>query len=1774
MANNNKSKKQLLDEISSLRKKIEELKESEVRYRKLSETILEAIAIHDKGKIIECNKAFADIFEYSIDELIGMNVLNLAAPDSKEKVLEHVKSGCEEPYHAKGLTKSGREFPGILSGVQVPYRGKIVRMVTIRDITQEKKAEKALIESEKRFRQVVDNARELIWEVDTEGLYTYVSPVIEKITGFKPEEVVGKKHFYDLFHPDDREELKKTAFEVFEKKEAFREFPNRNIDKEGNVVWLLTSGIPILDEDGELLGYRGVDSDITERKLAQDSLAMEKDRLSVTLSSIGDAVIATDTEGRITLMNRIAETLTGYTQAESLARPLEEVFCIHNEVTGEECEDPVRKVIETGQIVGLANHTVLIARDGTKRVIADSGAPIRDSQGGLIGVVLVFRDITEKYRSSENIRKLNEIATEFVMLQPEDDIYSFIGEKLNYLFPRTIISINEFDDESNTLIPRYLGGLNEEESREMQEMLGANPAEIKFPNIPDDVINRLSIVEPVKLKGSLTEAFLGQVPPNIAKKLESYLGIKEVYSIGLLRDDRLFGNVTFLLKSQSRLDIDLVKTFINQATIILQRKDTLTQLRRSERKLSSLFTSMHEMVALHEIVYKDGEPVDYVILDVNPSYEETTGISREQAIGKRASELYGTEEAPYINKYVKVVETGEPIDFETYFTPMQKFFSVSAVRLGDKRFATVSSDITETKLSTVALENEKERLSVTLRSIGDAVIATDTNGLITLINKVAEELTGWSSDYALGKPLDEIFNIVNEKTGNPCENPVEKVLESGRIIGLANHTVLISCDDVQIPIEDSGAPIRSREGDIIGVVLVFRDIREKKRAQKALRAKAKYQEQLLQTARYLSSTLEPDVVLNRLAEKALDILGSSGCAIYRLDEEDRKLIPLISIEPGLEDKVMNTVLGIDNSFTGQAVKQRKGLIFNNAGEENGGQWIPGTPKEEDEHVICAPFIVDKKVTGAICLSRYPDEFDQDDLYVAETLAAYAAVALKNAENHNKLIHEIEERIRTERALKESEKRYRTLFKSANDGIFLIKDYHVIDCNEQAEVLYQRSRVEIIGKMPHELSPKNQPEDGNSYKESIKKMDLALKEGPQYFEWVHDHPDGSTFIAEIGLNKIVLENEEYILALIRDITERKEMERELRKSEERNRMLVERAPLGIFLSDIRGNLKVVNQALVKMLGSPSKEATMRINLLTFPLLVETGISRKIEECIAANKSTVNDFFYKSKWDKAVYATLYLDPVHDSQGGVVGVQGLIENITERKKAEMELASEKERLAVTLRSIGDGVITTDIDGRITLVNKVAEKLTGWKQEKAIGKPIEEIFKIENEITGEPCENPVDKALKTGQVVELANHTKLISRDGTERIIADSGAPILDKDSNIVGVVLVFRDITRAKELEEELTRAQKLESVGQLAGGIAHDFNNILTAIIGNISIAREKSGPNSEQFELLLDAEKASLQAKNLTQQLLTFSRGGAPIRTVCSLRGLLMDTCNLALRGSSSTCSFNISEQLRNVEVDEGQISQVIHNLVINADQAMKDGGSIEVYAENAVIKEDSPLPLKAGEYVVISVIDEGKGIPREDLAKVFDPYFTTKENGTGLGLAVCYSIIKNHDGLITVDSDIGERTTFKVYLPSSIKDISPEKIEEVESGDFDARVILMDDERIVRRAAKAMLKHLGCDVTLVENGQELLEKFRQAKEADEPFDLVIMDLTIRGGMGGREAIEKLKEIDPEVIAIVSSGYSTDPIMANYRRYGFSGVLTKPYKISEIQLTLKEYFEEK
>jgi PAS domain S-box-containing protein len=744
-----------------------------------------------------------------------------------------------------------------------------------------------------------------------------------------------------------------------------------------------------------------------------------------------------------------------------------------------------------------------------------------------------------------------------------------------------------------------------------------------------------------------------------------------------------------------------------------------------------------------------------------------------------------------------------------------------------------------------------------------------------------------------------------------------------------------------------------------------------------------------------------------------------------------------------------------------------------------------------------------------------------------------------------------------RHVKVAEERYRQIFNTPNEAIFLhdANTAEILDVNQGMLKMFGCTYEEALQAGVDNISSGKFP---FTAEKALSKVRNTALHGPQKFDWLARKKDNTLFWIDVSLKYTEFGGQHYVIAVVRDIDARKKAEEALYFTQS----AIDHSDDSAFWSGQDGRLVYVNEAACRSLGY-SRDELMAL--------------------------TISDFDPNSPvqaWDEhwqelKEKGFLYLETTHRTKDGKefpVEVRATFlvyegkefncsfaRDITERKQAETNIAAEKERLIVTLRSIGDGVITTDTVGNIVLMNKISEKLTGWSNSDAAGKPLGEVFHIINEQTREVCKDPVTKVINSGQIIELANHTILIAKDGTERSIADSGAPIMDSESKIVGVVLVFRDVSEQIKTERELLKVKKLESIGVLAGGIAHDFNNILAAILGNINLALFDDELPDATKKLLLEAEKASLRAKDLTQQLLTFSKGGAPVKETASLDSVIRDSANFVLHGSQVTCRFNIPDDLMLVEIDKGQISQVIQNIALNAGQAMPTGGIVEIFCKN-ISSEKLPATLSASKQMFVEILikDEGIGMAANLVDKIFDPYFSTKQEGSGLGLAITHAIITKHGGHIFAESLPGQGTSFTIYLPATENgQLENSKASEFKQQCSQAKILIMDDEAMVRKVSQAMLTKLGHQVELSKDGEEAIELYKKAVTKKMPFDLVIVDLTIPNGMGGNEAAQKILEINSEAKIIVSSGYSNDPIMSNFGDFGFCGAIVKPYQLQEL-----------
>ena len=527
--------------------------------------------------------------------------------------------------------------------------------------------------------------------------------------------------------------------------------------------------------------------------------------------------------------------------------------------------------------------------------------------------------------------------------------------------------------------------------------------------------------------------------------------------------------------------------------------------------------------------------------------------------------------------------------------------------------------------------------------------------------------------------------------------------------------------------------------------------------------------------------------------------------------------------------------------------------------------------------------------------------------------------------------------------------------------------------------------------------------------------------------------------------------------------------------------------------------------------------------------------------------------------------------DASGKALSIFGTTQDITEKRMAEEKIRQDEEFIRNILNTVGEGIIVLDRDFCILTANSAYCEQVGVSAEKVLGKHCYEV----SHKTDQPCftcgiDCSVQKVFETGQPHAALHHHN--DAEGNPLYVETKAYPLKDNSGAVISVIETINNITEKHLLEEERLKTQKLESIGTLAGGIAHDFNNLLQGVFGFISLAKLSSNHKEKSVQMLEQAEEALHLAVNLTKQLLTFSKGGKPVKSLIRVEPLVENTVKFSLSGSYSSYELDAPPDLWMIEADEGQLAQVIQNMVLNASQAMPGGGMVRIKLSNVDLVEGliTSLP-DGGRFVRIDIQDAGTGIESKNLTRIFDPYFTTKQKGSGLGLATSYSIINNHGGTIEVKSEVNRGSTFSVYMPASLE---AETLIMSPSPDVlfskKRRILFMDDETMIRNVGQAMITRLGHDIVCAEDGQKAITLFQEAKLSGFPFDLVILDLTVKGGMGGEEAIRKIREIDPDVKAVVSSGYSESPIVADYQAYGFSGVLSKPYRIESLKKCLDQF----
>ncbi|HEY9159653.1 MAG TPA: PAS domain S-box protein [Desulfomonilia bacterium] len=625
---------------------------------------------------------------------------------------------------------------------------------------------------------------------------------------------------------------------------------------------------------------------------------------------------------------------------------------------------------------------------------------------------------------------------------------------------------------------------------------------------------------------------------------------------------------------------------------------------------------------------------------------------------------------------------------------------------------------------------------------------------------------------------------------------------------------------------------------------------------------------------------------------------------------------------------------------------------------------------------------------------------------------------------------------------------------------------------------------------------------------------------------------------------------------------------LEESEEKYRNLVEFASDGIIINQDQ-TIKYANPRMSEISGY-SLDEILESNYIDFihpDDIVKTREQYSTRLNVGDTSSILETSIrHKNGYKIPVEATARITIYNGKPAGIV----IIRDISDKKRAQEMLASEKERLLVTLRSIGDGVITTDINMKIKIMNRIAEKLTGWKQDEAFDRNLFEVFPLIKEKTRERCDQPLSKIIMKGIIIELVSQTILVSRDGTEYFVAVTGAPIRTKEGESLGLVVVFRDITERRKIEEELSKIQRFDTMGILVSGIVHDFSNILTCIIGNIALAKEYSSTNDKLLECINETEKASIKAKELIRQLQALFRSSYPEKVRMSVMKIIRDSTAFVLRGSNVKYTINFAPDLWLADIDPGQISQVIYNIVLNAKQAMPEGGILTISAENTEIGEERNLPLANGNYIKIKISDTGVGIPEEIITRIFDPFFTTNLSGSGLGLDSVKSIISKHQGLVTVDSKPGSYTTFEIFLPASRDQSIKQKDSNRDIYHELGKILIMSENNEECSILDDILTMLGYETIIASNSNEASSLFSESKKQGKAPEIVIVDMS-EDINHWEPALSYFKEISADIKTIALIDNNTLAFREKLSRFDFNDFVLKPLKVQYLNESLMRMF---
>ena len=1681
------------------RKRMEEaLRESEEKFHSIVEHSNDGIVFIQDGAIQYFNSKMLEMSGYTAEEIYGKPFLDFIAPEQKEKVLEIYRKRIAgekvpERYELKIISKGGSIIYTEISASLITYKQKIVDIAIVRDITERKKVDEALRQSEEIFAKAFRSSPNAvtITTFDDEAIIIDTNNAAVKNTGYSFNEMIGHSvHELKLWvRPEDREEMHRLIREKgrVEKEEyQFRK-------KSGEIrTWEFSAESIVIGGRNCIIS---VQSDITERKRAEEELANEAIRRRILVDQSLDGIVVLDENAKVYEANQKFAEMLGYSP--------EEVRELHT--WDWDIKWKPEQLLEMGRMVdsaGLHLETQHRRKDGT---IFDVDISINGAVcAGQKLIFCVCRDVTERKGAEAALREGEEKFAKAFYNSPSLMAISTVKEG-------RIVEVND--------IYCRVTGYNRE------ELIGHTTSEL---NLWYDPAQRQAVVNALKERGIVQDS-------EVQMRTKS----GEIQTINL---------------STAKI------TLKNEPCLLTLARD-VTERRKAEEKYQTVLKTALDGFWVVDLKGK--------ILEVNDSYCQMLGYTQEELLKMSIMDIEVVENPEETARHIEKIVRQDSDRFETRHRRkdgqiIDVEISTNYRDIEQGQIFVFLHDITERKQAEEAIKESEARFRALFETMAQGVVYQDASGKIISANPAAERILGLTIDQILGRksvdprwksihedgtdfPGEEHPSMVALRTGKPVDNVVMGVFNP---INNEHRWILIHA----IP------EFREGEKTPYRAYTTFTDITEQKQAEKALQeSEERY--------RLLFENSKDAILLTSPINGKILAANPEACRMFGRSEQEICRIGRSGIIDTSDPRLAKALekRRVTGEFTGE-------LTFIRA---------DGT--------------------------RFPGDISTKIFYDKDGKARTSMI-----------IRDITERKQAEEALKQ--------YMDQLDLILKASSYILYQCEAfgDFDATYISGNIEpVLGYKPDDFLQKGfwaskiHPEDKLRV---FAELNQFFEHGFHKHEYRFQHKDGTWrwIYDELRLNRDEQGNPKNILGSMVDITERKQAEEALKESEERFNKAFHASPNPMAVVTLEnGRIIDVNEAYSRVTGLKREDiigkTALEHNLWANPE------QRKVFYSIINSEGRLDDFEVLLRTKSGEIRTLLFSAEKITLRGVPSLVTAAIDITERKEAEERI----NRLNLTLRSIRNvnQLITREKD-RDLLIQSVCDSLvisrsfnSAWivlldeKQQPvawAGAKITKEFPALVKLIRQNKMPHCVVKALKQKRVVvtedphrmcqgcpalgddtDIGSMTIRLEIEGKIYGVFCTSIPkklIYDKEeislftevATDIAFALRDIDLVAANELlVQERLQVARLESIGTLAGGIAHDFNNLLTGIMGNIGLVKTYISPSDATFEMLDEAERAALRARDLTRQLLTFARGGKPIKKPINTFELIKESAEFALRGSKTKLELSLPDDLWPIEADEGQVSQVINNLVINADEAMPSGGTLKIHAENLAFKKTTALPLQSGNYVLIDIKDSGIGISPEHLQRIFEPYFTTKQRGSGLGLTTAYSVVKNHGGTITAESVQKKGSTFHIYLPATKRAVKGgKKLTVVDSGQAGGKVLIMDDEEIIRKMLTNMLGMAGYTVEVSADGAEALEKYKQAKESGDPFNAVIMDLTVPGGMGGKEAMKKLLAIDPKATVIVSSGYATDSIMSDFKKYGFKAVIAKPYSVRQLRESLSSILTKK